>query len=204
MFVAKVFIRPDGDVFIVRVAVVEVRSSRERICSICCARLVLQEDVVLFSFREVASDALSYFPGVAVVAEVGMISVHQDGDVSSFEQVRPVPQATHDGEEFPVINGVILLCVSELLGVESHWSAWSWLFFAIWECHWWIPLIEDPSCRELRCINLQLELSAGVGSDEDWCTSDESDYLLLSFLLFLSPHERDILAGKSCDRCGDC
>src|SRR5260221_9286564 len=189
MFVAKVFIRPDGDVFIVQVAVVEVRSPREHICSVCCAGLVLEENVVLFSFREVAGDALSYFSGVAVVAEVGMISVHQDGDVSSFEQVRPVPQATHDGEEFPVINGVILLCVSELLGVESHWSAWSWFFFAIWECYCWIPLIEDPSCRELRCINLQLELPAGVGSEENWCAVDGRDYLLLAFLLFLSPHD---------------
>jgi len=78
-----------------------------------------------------------------------VISIHQDGDCSSFEQVGPAAKSSHDSEEFTVINWVVLLGLHELLGVESHWSSWSWFLGAIWFGDRGVLLIEDCSCTNL-------------------------------------------------------
>jgi hypothetical protein len=62
-----------------------VLSARELISSICCARFIFQEHIVLLSLREVSGDSWTYFPGVPIVAEVCMVSVYEDGDFSSFQ-----------------------------------------------------------------------------------------------------------------------
>ena len=84
MFFAEVLVGPYCYVLIVWVSGVVILSSRECVCSICSAWFVFKEEVVLLSFREVSCDALSYFPGVAVVAEVSVICEYQDGDFCSF------------------------------------------------------------------------------------------------------------------------
>ena len=60
-----------------------------------------------------------------------MVSIHQDGDGCSFEQVGPAAKSSHDSEEFAVVDGVILLHLHEFLGMESHWSSWSWFLSAV-------------------------------------------------------------------------
>jgi len=78
-----------------------------------------------------------------------MISIHQDRDCCSFEQVRPAAKSSHDSEEFSVVDGVVLLGLGEFLGVESHRSSWSWFLSAVWFGDRGVPLIEYCSCSDL-------------------------------------------------------
>ena len=78
-----------------------------------------------------------------------MICEYQDRDFGSFEQMRPAAESSHDSEELAVIYGVILLGGCEFLGMESHWSPWSWFFFAVWFHGWWIPLVQYGTCADL-------------------------------------------------------
>jgi len=61
-----------------------------------------------------------------------VVSIYQDRDGCSFEQVGPAAKSSHDSKEFAVIDGVILLSLGEFLGVESHRSSWSWFLSAVW------------------------------------------------------------------------
>jgi len=78
-----------------------------------------------------------------------MISIHQDGDCCSFEQVGPAAKSSYDSEEFAVIDGVVLLGLGEFLGVESHWSSWSWFLSAIWFGDRGVLLVKYCSCSNL-------------------------------------------------------
>jgi len=78
-----------------------------------------------------------------------MISIYQDGDGCSFEQVRPAAKSSHDSEEFAVVDGVVLLSLGEFLGVESHWSSWSWFLSAVWFSNRGISLVEYCSHADL-------------------------------------------------------
>jgi hypothetical protein len=94
---AKIVVRPDDDVFIVRVPFdLIVWSTREGIGTICSPGFVFEYNVVLLSFREVSCDVWPDFAGVAVVSEVCMVGVDYDGDGSSFEQVGPASESSHD------------------------------------------------------------------------------------------------------------
>ena len=83
-------------------------------------------------FWDVSCDAWANFVRFSVVFEVGMISVDEDGDFSSFEQVRPAAKASKDSQEFSVIDGVISFCAGETLQVETAWSSGSWFLSSIW------------------------------------------------------------------------
>jgi len=89
------------------------------------------------------------FAGLSIIPKVCVVSIYQDGDGCSFEQVRPAAKSSHDSEEFTVVNGVILLSLREFLGVESHWSSWSWFLSAVWFGDRGVPLIEYCSCTDL-------------------------------------------------------
>jgi len=78
-----------------------------------------------------------------------MISIYQDGDCCSFEQVGPAAKSSHDSEEFAVIDGVVLLSLREFLGVESHRSSWSWFLGAVWFRDREVSLVEYCSCTDL-------------------------------------------------------
>jgi len=78
-----------------------------------------------------------------------MVSIHQDGDGCSFEQVGPAAESSHDSKEFMVVDGVILLSLSEFLGMESHRSLWSWFLSAVWFGDRGVPLVEYCSCTDL-------------------------------------------------------
>jgi len=80
--------------------------------------------------------------GLSVIPKVCVVSIHQDRDGCSFEQVRPAAKSSHDSEEFTVINRVILLGLCDLLGVESHQSSWSWFLGAVWFGNRGIPLVK--------------------------------------------------------------
>jgi hypothetical protein len=67
------------------IAYVMVFSARELISSICCARLVFQQYIVLLSFREVSCDSWTDFPRVPVVVKVGVICVDEDRYACPFE-----------------------------------------------------------------------------------------------------------------------
>ena len=64
----------------------------------------------------------------------------------------------HDAEEFSVINGVVLLCIGEFLGVEPYRASWARFFVAI-NYGGEVSLIEDCSSSNLRGIYFKLELS---------------------------------------------
>ena len=75
VLLAEIFVGPYSDVFIFWiVAVIVVFSSREAVCSIGGPGFVFQEHVVLLAFRQVSCHSWSNFPGVTVIAEVGMVS----------------------------------------------------------------------------------------------------------------------------------
>jgi len=78
-----------------------------------------------------------------------MISIHQDGDGCSFEQVRPAAKSSHDSKEFAVVDGVILLSLGKFLGMESHWSSCSWFLSAVWFGDRGVLLVEYCSCTNL-------------------------------------------------------
>jgi len=78
-----------------------------------------------------------------------MISIYQDGDCCAFEQMGPAAKSSHDSEEFAIIDGVVLLSLSEFLGVESHQSLWSWFLRTVWFGDRGVPLIEDCACSNL-------------------------------------------------------
>jgi len=115
----------------------------------------------------------------------------------SFEEVIPIPEATHDGQEFSVIDGVILLCTGEFLGMETAQVSWSWLFCAVWSLDRWSSLIEYGSGRYLRCVDFQLKLFAGIWANEYWSASDA----LLEFsdcsYAVRGPFEWDIFSEES-------
>jgi len=89
------------------------------------------------------------FVGLSVVPKICMVSIHQDGGCGSFEQMRPAAESSHDSEEFTVVDGIALLSLGEFLGVESHWSLWSWFLSAIWFSDMGVPLVEYCSCSDL-------------------------------------------------------
>jgi hypothetical protein len=77
----KVVVRPDDDVFIIRISFdLVVWSSGEGISTICCPRLVFEDNVVLLPFREVSRNVWSDFAGVVVVSEVCVVGVNYDRD----------------------------------------------------------------------------------------------------------------------------
>ena len=78
-----------------------------------------------------------------------MVSIHQDRDCCSFEQVGPAAESSHDSKEFVVVDGIVLLSLGEFLGVESHQSSWSWFLSAIWFGDREVPLVEYSSCSDL-------------------------------------------------------
>jgi len=78
-----------------------------------------------------------------------MVSIDEYWLLSTFEEIVPIPEAAHDGQEFSVVNGVILLCAGEFLGMESTWVLWSWFFCSIRSCDRWSSLIEYGSGRYL-------------------------------------------------------
>ena len=57
----------------------------------------------------------SNFPWVAIVVKVGVIYIYKYRVGGAFKQIVPIVQATHDCQEFPVINRIILFCCAELL-----------------------------------------------------------------------------------------
>jgi len=63
-----------------------------------------------------------------------MVGIDEYWFLSTFEEVIPIPEAAHDGQEFSVVDGVVLLCAGEFLGVETAGVLWSWLFCAIRSC----------------------------------------------------------------------
>jgi len=63
-----------------------------------------------------------------------MVSIDKYWLLSTLEEVVPIPEAAHDGQEFSVIYGVVLLCAGKFLGVETAGVLWSWLFCAIRSC----------------------------------------------------------------------
>jgi hypothetical protein len=82
---AEIVIWLNCNIFINRViSSVMVLSARELISSICCAQFVFQEHIVLLLLREVSGDSWTYFPGVPVVAEVCMVGIYKDGDLSAL------------------------------------------------------------------------------------------------------------------------
>ena len=89
------------------------------------------------------------FAGLSVVPKVCMVSIHQDRDCGSFEQMRPAAKSSHDTKEFMVVDGVVLLSLGEFLGVESHWSVWSWFLSSVWFSDRGVPLVEYCSCTNL-------------------------------------------------------
>jgi len=74
-----------------------------------------------------------------------MVGVDKYWFLSTLEEVVPIPEATHNGQEFSVVNGVILLCAGEFLGVETTGVLWSWFFCAIRPFDRWSFLIEYGS-----------------------------------------------------------
>ena len=74
---------------------------------------------------------------------------NKDRDSGSFEQVGPAAKSSHDSEEFAVVDGVILLGLHEFLGMESHWSSWSWFLSAVWFGDRGVSLIKDCACSNL-------------------------------------------------------
>jgi len=102
------------------------------------------------------------FAGLSVIPKVCMISIHQDGDGCSFEQMGPAVESSHDSKELMVIDGVVLLGLGEFLGVESYWSLWSWFLSAIWFGNRGVLLVKYGSCSNLRGVGLKLELFVWV------------------------------------------
>ena len=85
VFFTKIVVWPNCNIFIDRViASVMVLSVQELISSICCARFIFQEHVVLLSLREVSGNSWTYFPGILIVAEVCMIGIDEDRDFSAL------------------------------------------------------------------------------------------------------------------------
>ena len=63
VLLAEIVVWPDRDIFIDWVTTrIMVFSARELISSICRAWLVFQEDIVLFTFRQVSGNSWSDFP----------------------------------------------------------------------------------------------------------------------------------------------
>ena len=141
MFFAEVLVRPYYYIFIIRVACVVVFLSRGCVCPISGAWFVFEEEVILLSFWEVSCDVLSNLSCIAVVTEVSVICEYQNGDFCSFEQMRPCVQSMHDGKEFTVIDGVVLLYITEFLGCETKRASWSWPFLSIWQCNGFVVLV---------------------------------------------------------------
>jgi len=97
-----------------------------------------------------------------------VVGIDKYRDGGSFEKVVPVAQSTHDGQELPVIDGIVLLGPAEFLGMESHRVSCARFFCSIWLGRGGPLLVKYCSCRDLRHVNLQLELLARVWSDEYW------------------------------------
>jgi len=60
-----------------------------------------------------------------------VVCINEYWFLSTFEKVVPIPEAAHDGQEFPVVDRIILFCAGEFLGVESYRVLWSWFFCSI-------------------------------------------------------------------------
>jgi len=66
-----------------------------------------------------------------IVAEVCVVGINKYWFLSTIEEIVPIPEAMHDGQEFPVVDWIILFCAGEFLGVESHRVLWSWFLCSI-------------------------------------------------------------------------
>ena len=58
-------------------------------------------------------------------------------------------QAVHDGEEFSVIDWIVLLGWREFLAVETNWPSWARCFFPTGEEDRGVVLIEYSTCCNL-------------------------------------------------------
>ena len=83
-------------------------------------------------FWDASCNAWANFAWFSIIFEVGVISVDEDRDFGSFEQVRPATKASKDSQEFAVVDGVISFCAGETLQVETTWSSGSWFLSSIW------------------------------------------------------------------------
>jgi len=95
-----------------------------------------------------------------------VVGIDKYRDGGSFEEVIPVAQSVHDGQELPVVDGVVLLGPAEFLGMESHRVLCARFFCSIWPGRGGSLLVKYCSCHDLQRIDLQLELFAGVWSDK--------------------------------------
>jgi len=93
-----------------------------------------------------------------------VISIHQDRDGCSFEQVGPAAESSHNSKELVIVNGVVLLGLGKFLGVESHQSSWSWFLSAIWFRDRGVPLVKYCSCTNLQSVGFKLELFVWIWS----------------------------------------
>jgi hypothetical protein len=85
MLFAKVMVRPDSDVFVVRIPFdFVIWSVGKGVSAVGCSRFVFEYDVVLFSLREVSCDAWPDFAGITVVSEVCVVGVDYDRDRCPF------------------------------------------------------------------------------------------------------------------------
>jgi hypothetical protein len=83
---AKIVVWPDNDIVVVWVSVdLVVGSVGEGVGAVCGPGFVFENDVVLFPFREVSCDAWSDFAGIAVVPEVRVVGVDDNGYGGPFE-----------------------------------------------------------------------------------------------------------------------
>jgi len=59
-----------------------------------------------------------------IIAEVCMVGIDKYWFLSTLEEVVPIPEAAHNGQEFSVVNGVILFSIGKFLGVETAGVSW--------------------------------------------------------------------------------
>jgi hypothetical protein len=83
---AKIVVRPDSDVFIVRIPFdLVIQSARESVSTVGCSRFIFEYDIVLLPLGEISCDAQPDFARVAVVSEVCVVGVDYDRDGGPFE-----------------------------------------------------------------------------------------------------------------------
>ena len=69
MLLAEIMVWPDSDIFVVWVSInFIVGAAGEGVCTICGPGFVFEQDIILFSFREVSCNAWSNFSGVTIVS----------------------------------------------------------------------------------------------------------------------------------------
>ena len=124
------------------------------------------------------------------IGEVFVVGDNGNGMWSILEILFPFRESEDDGEEFSIINIIIIFGRGESLGeVDTGMEVTICVF-----------LHEDCSCGEKGGVRHDMESTRDIRDSEDWRSSKDSFKGIKRALVERGPNPRDVFTGESSER----